>query len=311
MILTLTPNPAFDRIQTVPGFARGQVCRAVSLKMSAGGKGINVARAIHQLGGTACCTGILGGHTGRLLAELARQDGLAATWTWVEGETRVSPVILSPDTGETTVINEAGPTVTAGDGERLLADVLSAAGRSSLACLCGSLPPGLPHAFAADVVNALRKIDVPLCVDSSGETLRQAMTACPAMVKINQSEAAALLGWNEPESPEFALKAAQEIRSTGIPRVVLTLGKDGAILVNKSGAWHAISPPMKPVCTIGSGDSFLAGLVLHLQNGMPDEQALRCAVASGSANTLSAGGGSFPRQSYESILSTTTLARIA
>lgn len=311
MILTLTPNPAFDRIQTVPGFARGHVCRAVSLKMSAGGKGINVARAIHQLGGTAYCTGILGGHTGRLLADLARQDGLAATWTWVEGETRVSPVILSPDTGETTVINEAGPSVTAGDGERLLADVLAAAGRASLACLCGSLPPGLPHAFAADVVNAFRKVDVPLCVDSSGETLRHALKAGPAMIKINLSEASSLLGREESGSINLALKAAQEIRSTGIPRVVLTLGKDGAILVSNSGAWHATPPPMKAVCTIGSGDSFLAGLVLSLQNAMPDEQALRCAVASGSANTLSAGGGSFPREVYERLLSETTLVRIA
>ncbi len=310
MILTLTPNPAFDRIQTVPGFGPGQVCRASSLKLSAGGKGVNVARAIHPLGGTALCTGFLGGHTGRLFAEMAEQDGIQAQWTWISGETRVSPVILCPETGETTVINEAGPTVTPQDGERLLADVHTAAARATMACVCGSLPPGLPPAFAGEIIRTLQAIRIPVFVDSSGETLRAAAQACPAVLKINSAEAAALLGWPEFQGTATAFQAARAIRASGVPRVVLTLGREGAILLGENGAWSATPPPLKVLSTIGSGDSFLAGLAVSIQKGLSDPEALRSAVASGSANALSTGGGVFPRQDYERILAGVTVNAI-
>lgn len=307
MILTLTPNPALDRIQTVPGFNRGLVCRATAVTLSAGGKGVNVARAVRGLAGKAICCGFLGGHTGRMFAGLLEQERIPARWTWIEGETRVSPVVVSPETGETTVINEAGPTVRIEDWERLSADVLAAASPSSLVCISGTLPLGIPHELMANLIRALPR---PVFLDSSGDTLRAAIGGRPAAIKINGAEAAALLGWSECQDPATAFRAAQAIRASGIGRVVLTLGKEGAILASDQGAWAATPPPLQVVCSIGSGDAFLAGLALSVTGNLPDAEALRRAVAAGSANALSVRGGSFSRADYERVLAGVTLRAI-
>lgn len=310
MILTLTPNPAFDRIQTVPGFGCGQVCRATAVALSAGGKGVNVARAVRGLGGNAMCCGFLGGHTGRMFSEHLSNEGIPANWTWIDGETRVSPVIISPETGETTVINEAGPIVTPQDWERLSADVLTAASKSRMVCISGTLPPGLPPDLLARLIASLKRLPIPVFVDSSGVTLQAAVTACPDTIKINGTEAAALLGWNECQDAATAVRAAQAIRARGIGRVVLTLGKDGAILASGQGTWVATPPSLKAVCTIGSGDAFLAGLALSVAQGIPEAEALRRAVAAGSANALSVRGGAFPREDYDKVLASVTVREI-
>src|SRR5512140_2395370 len=145
MILCLTPNPAIDRTLLLPGLTAGNVHRAETVIVAAGGKGLNVARAIRTLGGKSLSMGFTGGHAGRLLADLAQREGLDASWTWVDSETRTC-TILVPASGDATVINEPGLPVSDLDWERLREDIRSSFAGNDLMCISGSWPPQSPAA---------------------------------------------------------------------------------------------------------------------------------------------------------------------
>jgi tagatose 6-phosphate kinase len=311
MIVTVTPNTALDRIEIVPSLAPGKVLRSTSLTLSAGGKGVNVARTIKILGGEAICTGFLGGYTGRQHAELVKQENLPAAWTWIDSETRAAIVIVDEATGETTVINEEGPAVTPFDWDRMQAEVLKQAEKAEAVCVSGSLPLGLDAEAYTELVKALNRVRRRVWVDSSGAALQAAVKSHPTVVKVNGLEAAGLLGWREFQDVSSAAKAARTIQQSGLSQVVLTLGKLGAVLASDAGIWYACPPKIHAICPIGSGDAFLGGLVYAWLNHSADPDMLCQAAAAGSANTLSVGGGKFTHQEFESVLAQTTVKKIA
>jgi tagatose 6-phosphate kinase len=307
LILTVTPNTALDRIEIVPGLKPGKVLRSTSLTLCPGGKGVNVARAVKNLGGEVTCTGFLGGHTGHQHAKLVEQEDLPASWTWIDGETRAAIVIVDESSGETTVINEEGPVVTPSDWDRLQVEVLKLAEEAEAICLSGSLPLGVNPESYSELIKSLTRAGRCVWVDTSGTALKAAVQSHPAVVKVNAHEAADLLGWHEFQDVSTALTAAQAIRQNGISLVALTLGKVGGVLASDSGAWYACPPVIKSICPIGSGDTFLGALVQAWLNHSPDPEALRQAIAAGSANTLSVGGGKFTHHEFEKVLAQTTV----
>jgi 1-phosphofructokinase/tagatose 6-phosphate kinase len=311
MILTVTPNAALDRIEILPSLIPGKVLRSSTLRLFPGGKGVNVARAVKNLGGQPTCAGFLGGYSGRLLAELLEDEGIPATWTWIEGETRAAIVIVDETSGEATVINEEGPAVTSTNWERLHADVLKLAKKAEAVCLSGSLPLGSNPDAYAELVGALNQAGRRVWLDSSGATLRAAVRSHPAVLKVNGVEAADLLGWQEIEDVSTAVQAAVTLQQGGISQVVLTLGKLGAVLASEAGAWYSSPPDLKVICSVGSGDAFLGGLVKACLNGTPEPESLRQAVAAGSANSLSVGGGHFTHREFEAVLAETVVKKLA
>jgi tagatose 6-phosphate kinase len=310
MILTVTPNTALDRIEIVPSLKPGKVLRSTSLTLCPGGKGVNVARAVKNLGGKVTCTGFLGGHTGHQHAELVEHEYLSASWTWIDGETRAAIVIVDESSGETTVINEEGPAVTPSDWNRLQVGVLKLAEEVEAVCVSGSLPLGLKTESYSELIKSLNQAGRHVWVDTSGAALQAAVQSHPAAVKVNAFEAADLLGWHEFQDIPTAVKAAQAIRQNGVSLVALTLGKVGGVLASDSGAWYACPPVIKAICPIGSGDAFLGALVQAWLNHIPDPEALRQAIAAGSANTLSVGGGKFTHREFEMILAQTTIKKL-
>ena len=302
-IICVTPNPALDLTLVVPDFKIGRVMRASQSISAAGGKGVNVARAIRILGGEALNAGFLGGYAGRQVADYADREGMRAEWTWISGETRTC-IILVIDGA--TVVNEVGPTVTVGDWDRLQATVLHLSDPVQHICFSGSLPPGSPIGAFVDLVHALVKAGKQVWVDTSGETLA-AVVACGAVIKVNSEEAAAILG-RKVIDVSSAFDVSQELQRRGAAGVVLTLGGAGAVLVMGNEAWRATPPPLKVVSAVGSGDTFMAGLVTTFADGLPAGEALRKAVAAGTANALSSGGGFFTRGEFDRILAQTTTA---
>jgi len=287
-ILCVTANVSVDRTLTVPGFAAGAVWRAASVTASCGGKGVNVARAVACLGHRATCAGLLAGHGGRLAAGSAEAEGLDAAWTWIEGETRTCVIVVGAD-GETTVINEPGTMVAAGDWDRFVDDVVSAANSADAVCLAGSLPPGCPAGGLARLIAAAEAGGRPVWVDTSGAVLAEAV-AVGAGIKINGPEAETLLG-RPVATVADAVDAASEIRHWGAAAAAVTLGGDGAVLVTDDGAWQARPPVIAVVSAVGSGDCFLAGLTTGLLDGLSPAEALRLAVAAGTANALRTAAG--------------------
>jgi 1-phosphofructokinase family hexose kinase len=299
MILCITPNPAIDRTLVLSNVTLGEVHRAQKVIVAAGGKGVNVARTIHTLGGQPLCMGFAGGHSGRLLADLAQAEGLDSSWTWVNSETRTC-TILVVENGDATVINEPGSPLSSEDWKRLQQDVQPQLPSAGLVCISGSLPPNSSLEDLQGLLTALTDSGRQVWVDTSGVALRTTLAYPGICIKVNGREIGEALGLevNDVESAKHALRLLGE---RGLRTALITLGSSGALLVTNEGRWLAQGPLVDVVSTVGSGDSFLGGLVSALDAGKDWPKALRDAVAAGTANTLSAGGGQFGLQEFEAI----------
>jgi 1-phosphofructokinase family hexose kinase len=306
MILCVTPNPAIDRTLVVPRFMPGEVHRVTQTVVAAGGKGLNAARAIRTLGGTPLCLGFLGGLAGRGVADLAEQEGLPAVWTPIENETRTCLIIVPDAGGEPTVLNEPGPAVASGDWERLAADIKRVAGGPRQICFCGSLPGGASVEAFAGLLQDLIQAKYHVWLDTSGPALAAAARLQGINIKVNGLEAGVLLK-QDVDSIDSALQAARVLRREGAGRVVITLGRLGAVLLTDEGGWHGEPASVKAVSNVGSGDSFLGGLLTALAEGRPKAEALRWAVAAGAANTLTIGGGKFSLSDFQKLLNETAV----
>lgn len=289
-ILTVTANAAIDRTWLVPALAPRGLNRPTRTLVRAGGKGVNVARAWTCLGGAAFATGFVGGVAGTAVRRGLASDGIGDAFLAVAGETRTCAVIVEPD-GAHIEVYEPGVAVAAGDAARLLRRLrrLLTGRRFAWLVLCGSLPPGAPTSFYADAVRLAHAAGVAVAVDASGPALAQALAARPSLVKPNRDELSALV-----ERPlrdiEAVRRAADELRQRGAQRVVVTLGADGAIMVDDSGAWRVAAPKVRSLSAVGSGDCFLAGLIAGLAAGDATE-ALRLAAAAGADNCHRLGAG--------------------
>lgn len=309
MILCVTPNPAIDRTLIVPGLRVDGVNRAESSRTAAGGKGVNVARAARSLGEDVLCAGFVGGIQGAHFEELARREGIAGKWTPIAGETRSALILIDPVSGDNTVVNEPGPLTSEADWIRFQRDVEAQARAASMVCLCGSVPPGTPAAAYPALVSALVNAGLPVWIDASGAPLASVEPLTGVHLKINLSEAESLL--QRPlQSREDAIAAAVSLGRDGQRRVIITLGDEGAILAASTGLWWARPPAIERLNAVGSGDSFLAGLVSALQRGACEDLALAWGTAAGAANAQSAGGASFDRRQFDAALAGVTVMRL-
>lgn len=312
MILCITPNPAIDLTMNVTGFSVGAIHRVTHSFAVAGGKGINVARAIAIFAGDAPCAGFLAGNTGDYLEALARAEGMRGVWTRVAGETRTCVIVADPGQGDATVINGLGPPVGESDWQRLGDDARALVSHATQICVSGSLPPALPDGSAPTVpfVRLLRgwvAAGRSVWVDSSNAALRAALEVPGINIKVNASELNAAVGLSA-QSPEEVLAAAQALRrERGLARIAVTLGAAGAVLASAAGGWRARPPQLKTVSSVGSGDVMLGRLTHALTLGLGEGEALREAVAAASANALSAGGARFTLSEHAQVLEQTQL----
>lgn len=289
MILCVTPNPAIDRTLRVASLQVGEVHRAESVLIAAGGKGLNVARTILALGGSPVCLGLIGGHTGALLAALAEGEGLTAQWTWMGHETRTC-VILVAHGRDATVINESGSQVSPRECNVFLKEVWGRAGDAHRISVSGSLPPGFSTGKFASLLAGLVAREKSVWVDTSGAALRSALDVHGVNIKVNAMELGEVLG-RAIFSAEHAIQAGRQLLQRGISSVVVTLGRDGAVWIKGSQTWAVTAPKINMVSSVGSGDAFLGGLLFALDAGFPPDLALRHGVAAGAANALHFGGG--------------------
>lgn len=281
MILIVAPNLCLDRIVVVPNFTADAIHRAVGAEELSSGKGLNVARAARALGTEVRVVGIVGsGHGGDALVSGAQRLGIPLEAVRVHGPARVCTLIIDPGRSET-VINEAGPSV---DDEALRAfqDRIAAGLRGVRAVvLAGSLPPGVPAEFYADLIRRIR--DVPVLLDARGEALRAGMAARPAILKANQTEFQEAVGTTA-ERPEALAAAAIELRGAAGGVVLITRGARGALLSTPDATWELLPPEVERVNSIGAGDSLTAGFMTGLLRGTDMLQAARLGVAAAAAD---------------------------
>ena len=305
-IICVTPNVALDRTLVVPDFAIGHISRIDRGVAVPGGKGLNTMRAVHILGGDALSMGLMGGHTGRMVAAMVEEAGYHAEWTWFEGETRTCTIIATAD-GRSTVINESGR-IHSEDWTALADDIVRVATREAAfaVCLCGSLPTGAPEFAPADLIERLAQAGIRVWVDTSKRALDNAIEARPYAIKVNRDEFAAVMNIAADSCSEL-IAASRNLLARGICLVVISLGEDGALLVSADQVAKATPPQIKALDPVASGDCLHAGIVEALARGEDQLEALRRGVAAGTVNALYAGGGRFTLAHFQEILGQTTV----
>ncbi|MGQ0464960.1 MAG: 1-phosphofructokinase [Sporichthyaceae bacterium] len=277
MIVTLTPNPSLDRTLALDALVRGAVARVQAASVEPAGKGVNVARALALHGHKTRAVLPVGGADGGELVRLLGPTGVDVAAVAVAQPVRSNVALVEPD-GTTTKLNEAGPALEPREIDALLGALAEAAAGAEWVVLCGSLPPGAPDSLYAQAIAALRGTGVRLALDTSGPALRLGVAAGPALVKPNRDELAEAIGRTLATLGD-ALDAAQTLRERGAAAVLVSLGADGALLVDADGALHG-EATATPVSTVGAGDATLAGF---LSAGGTGAQALATALAWGAA----------------------------
>jgi 1-phosphofructokinase len=288
LIVTVTLNPSVDRTIEVDVLSRGAVIRATAEHVDAGGKGINVTRALAAHGGKSRAVLPVGGSEGRQLVAMLASEGVEIVEVPVRASARCNIAVSEPD-GTVTKINSLGHPLSAEETAEVAAAVLASVSEASWFVAGGSLPFGVPDTFYADLVERLRPAGVPVAVDTSGAPLAHAVAAGPALVKPNREELEAAVGRPLRTLGEV-LAAAQELRGRGAGTVLASLGADGAVLVAADGAWHGEAPAVAR-SAVGAGDAMLAGF---LHGGAAGPAALTSALAWGAAAT-SLPGSRMPR----------------
>lgn len=282
MIHTITLNPAVDRELTVPEIIYDEVLRATEARIDFGGKGFNVSRILIGLGTLNKAVGFLGGRSGELLQDGLQSLGIATDFVWVPGETRTNVSIVTQSNDRYIKVNEKGPQIDAARQVELLEKIDQLAKPGDWWVIAGSLPPGISADYYAKIVHVLNAKHSQVLLDTSDEALRFGLQEKPYLVKPNALEAHVLTGLPV-DTPQQIKTVAAAVRQLGAQNVVISMGKQGALLQTDQGTWLTHSPKIKEMNPIGAGDSMVGGLVYALSQGYSVKESLGWGVASGAA----------------------------
>jgi 1-phosphofructokinase family hexose kinase len=282
MIYTLTLNPAIDLELTVPDISFNQVLRATNSNMDCGGKGFNVSRALATLGEKSIAMGFVGGKSGERLETDLYHMGIETDFVRVVGETRTNVSIVTNPPSRYIKVNGSGPTVNLEKQHELIKKIRLLARPNDIWVLSGSLPPVVSNGIYADVIHEVQSEGAKAILDTSDIPLNFGIEASPFMVKLNAEEANQLTGV-EILVPGDALHAAQKIRDLGVEVVIISCGKEGAMLSWGDHTWMAKPPQVVEQNPVGAGDALMAGFIWGLNHSLSPPEALRKGVTCGAA----------------------------
>lgn len=287
-IVTLTLNPALDKTIVVDELVPDKKLRSTYSKLEPGGGGINVSRAIKKLGGETEAVYLGGGYIGKHFEELLRAENINAVALPIKEETRENFVVVEDQSDKQYRFGMEGPHVTNAEWQQAL-DHIAAEKDIQYLIASGSLPPGVPVDFFGKLASLAKQKNAKLIVDTSGEALKHAVQEGLYLIKPNLDELSALSGVEKLSGDEVLQSAQKIIHSGGSEIVVVSLGKEGAMLVTADGHWQVSPPPVTVHSTVGAGDSMVGGMVLALTQNRPLDEVLKYGIAAGTAATMNEG----------------------
>lgn len=309
MILCVNPNAAIDKTVVVPSFRLNEIQRPEQVLAFPGGKGCNVARALKRLGETPLVSGWAGGFAGQFIEAGLHAEGIQTAFVYTEFESRTCLSILDPIDHTLTELYEKGDPIPPAQVEEFKAFFQANVSQYAAVTFSGSLPPGVPPDFYAQLLEMAQAAGVPTILDSSGAALQQGSAAHPSLVKPNKKEFADLTGKESKDLADFA-QAAADFSTRYQTLVVISVGAEGAIAARRQEVWHVRPPQVTIKSAVGSGDCTLAGITYGLTHGFAFQDAIKYGVAAGTANALTVGAGVFTLDDFQHVLAGVTVTEL-
>ena len=288
MIYTVTLNPAVDLELTVDQFQFDSVSRALSSQMDCGGKGFNVSRMLANLDTPSTTLGFVGGKSGERLEQMLHDLGIETDFNWIDGETRTNVSIVRSESSQHLKVNEQGPTLSADEVDAPISKIGDYAKPGDWWVLAGSLPPGVPTTIYATLIGIIKKAGASVLLDTSGDALGAGCEAGPTIVKPNMEEARELT--TSVCSKEASdREVAEALLAMGPENLVISMGKEGAMLTTATGLKMARTPTVTERNPIGAGDSMVGGIIWGQSQGLPLSESVKCGIACGAATASQSG----------------------
>jgi 6-phosphofructokinase 2 len=302
-IHTLTMNPAVDVSTAVDRITAADKLRCTAAQRDPGGGGINASRVIARLGGVSTAVFPVGGVTGQLLRRLVAEEGIECLTSELSDETRLSFTVLEHKTDNEYRFVLPGPTLDKLEWQQCMSMLTAIPERPDLLVVSGTLPPGVPEDFYARLARLAKDWGTKFVLDTSGPALKTAVGEGLYLIKPNLRELRELTGAPLVDEESW-IAACRDLIETGRAEIVaLTLGHQGALLVSQGLAIRAPALPIKPVSTVGAGDSFVGAMVYALAREESIRDAFRYGVSAGSAALLTPGTELCTREDVERLYS--------
>lgn len=301
MILTVTPNPCVDKTIVIDALQIGTFMRSQKCTCIPGGKGTNVSRAVKAMGRETKAMVVVGGHPGRHVVEMIeRQDGIVCIPVWVDCQTRTITTVLEEPIHRQTAFFEPGSRVTEHEANGIVETFKQAVKGVRVVAFSGTVSDPAIAWLYGELIPIAKAAGAVTILDSHGPEFARGIESTPSMVKPNMAELQELVGYSI-STVAARGRAIEYLHARGIELVVLSLGKEGAIVSRGGECFQVIPPPIQEVNSVGSGDALVAGFAIGLLEGQTLEAMARTACAMGTANAMSWDIGHFTKPEVEEI----------
>ncbi|MEQ2128707.1 1-phosphofructokinase [Caldanaerobacter subterraneus KAk] len=277
MITTVTANPAIDRTVIVENLRPGSVNRVIRSRVDAGGKGINVAKNLKNLGDEVIALGFLGPNA-QYIIDCLEEEGIKSDFVRIKNDTRTNIKISDISRGEVTDLNEYGPEISEEEIELLKASIFKYAEKSKVLVLSGSLPLGVPKTFYKEIIKELKNRDLKIILDADNQALFYGIEEKPFMIKPNVHELEDVVG-KRLETLEEIVEEGKKLNKKGIEIVAVSMGKEGSIVITDDAVFKVKPVKVEVKGTVGAGDAYVAGFAHGIYRGLSLEETIKIAAA--------------------------------
>lgn len=289
MITTVTANPAIDRTVIVENLRPGSVNRVIRSRVDAGGKGINVAKNLKNLGDEVIALGFLGPNA-QYIIDCLEEEGIKSDFVRIKNDTRTNIKISDILKGEVTDLNEYGPEVSKEEIELLKASIFKYAEKSKVLVLSGSLPLGVPKTFYKEVIKELKNRDLKIILDADNQALLYGIEERPFMIKPNVHELEDVVG-KRLETLEEIIEEGKKLNKKGIEIVAISMGSKGSIVITNEAVFRVKPVKVEVKGTVGAGDAYVAGFAHGIYRGLSLEETIKIAAALSTSVVMKEGTG--------------------
>lgn len=309
MIITVTFNPAIDKTAEVDTLHVGGLNRLCNVRMDAGGKGVNVSKTIHALGGKTLCTGFLAGNSGEYIQSILQDMQIESDFVWVEGATRTNLKVLD-NQRELTELNEAGPYIQKEQIEALMDKILSLCDETTLVVLSGNVSPGVEKSIYRDMIYKIKEKQASVILDADGELFKEGIQAHPMIIKPNKYELALHFGMDENFTNQDIIEKAKGLLNEETKLVVVSMGGEGSIFLSKDGVYQANALSIQAHSSVGAGDAMVAAIAYASEQGYEVEDLIRLAVATSAGAVMTEGTNPASKEVVENLMKQVQITKV-